>query len=53
MDFFSKTTDDVFTFEIDDSRRVTRMMLHTGCEKIPLHRFDEYVCTTPAPDERI
>jgi len=39
-DFFSKTTDDVFTFEMDKEGRVTRMVLHTGGEIIPLNRID-------------
>jgi CubicO group peptidase (beta-lactamase class C family) len=38
-DFFSKTADDVFTFEMDDSGRVIRMVLHTGGDKIPLNRI--------------
>ena len=39
-DFFSKTADDVFTFEMDDSDRVIRMVLHTGGDKIPLNRIE-------------
>jgi CubicO group peptidase (beta-lactamase class C family) len=39
-DFFSKTADDVFTFETDDGGRVVRMVLHTGGEKIPLNRIE-------------
>jgi CubicO group peptidase (beta-lactamase class C family) len=39
-DFFSKTADDVFTFEIDNHGRVTRMVLHTGGRDIPLNRID-------------
>jgi CubicO group peptidase (beta-lactamase class C family) len=39
-DFFSKTADDVFTFEMDNRGRVTRMILHTGGEDIPLNRID-------------
>ncbi len=40
MDFFSKTADDVFTFEMDKEGRVTGMVLHTGGENIPLNRID-------------
>jgi hypothetical protein len=39
-DFFSKTADDIFTFETDDSGRVIRMMLHTGGDNIPLNRIE-------------
>lgn len=39
-DFFSKSADDVFTFEMDSQGRVTRMVLHTGGEDIPLKRID-------------
>jgi CubicO group peptidase (beta-lactamase class C family) len=37
-DFFSKTADDLFTFEMDNQGRVTRMVLHTKGENIPLDR---------------
>jgi CubicO group peptidase (beta-lactamase class C family) len=39
-DFFSKTSDDVFAFEEDATGHVTRMVLHTGGENIPLNRID-------------
>lgn len=39
-DFFAKVADDVFTFEIDNQRRVTRMVLHTRGQDIPLNRLD-------------
>jgi CubicO group peptidase (beta-lactamase class C family) len=39
-DFFSKTADDIFTFETDDSGRVIRMTLHTGGDNIPLNRIE-------------
>ena len=39
-DFFSKTADDVFTFEMDDSGRVLRMIRHTAGDKIPLNRIE-------------
>jgi CubicO group peptidase (beta-lactamase class C family) len=39
-DFFSKVADDVFTFEMDNQGHVTKMVLHTGGEDIPLNRID-------------
>jgi CubicO group peptidase (beta-lactamase class C family) len=42
--FFSTTADDVFTFETDSSGNVTRMVLHSGSDTIPLPRIE-----TPAP----
>ena len=40
-DFFSKTSDDVLTFEMDSQGRVTRMVLHTGGRDIPIKRIDQ------------
>jgi CubicO group peptidase (beta-lactamase class C family) len=37
---FSKTADDVYSFEFDKDGRVTRIVLHTGGEDIPLKRVD-------------
>jgi len=39
-DFFSKTADDVFTFDTDNEGRVRRMVLRTGGQEIPLNRID-------------
>jgi CubicO group peptidase (beta-lactamase class C family) len=39
-DFFSSTADDVFTFEVDNQGRATRMTLHTGDQNIPIKRID-------------
>jgi len=39
-DFFSKTADDVFTFEVDSQGRATLMILHTGGKDIPIKRID-------------
>jgi CubicO group peptidase (beta-lactamase class C family) len=37
---FSKTADDVYTFEVDSRGHATMMTLHTGGEDIPLKRVD-------------
>jgi CubicO group peptidase (beta-lactamase class C family) len=37
---FSKTADDVYTFEVDSQGHTTMMTLHTGGEDIPLKRID-------------
>jgi CubicO group peptidase (beta-lactamase class C family) len=39
-DFFSKAADDVFTFELDNQGRVTKMILHTDGRDIPIKRID-------------
>jgi CubicO group peptidase (beta-lactamase class C family) len=36
--FFSKTADDVVTFEMDDNGKVTRLVIQTGGRKIPVDR---------------
>jgi len=38
--FFSKASDDVFTFAVDSQGRVTGMTLHTGGRDIPIKRID-------------
>jgi CubicO group peptidase (beta-lactamase class C family) len=38
--FFSTVADDVYTFEVDSSGKVTRMVLHSGDETIPINRID-------------
>ncbi len=38
--FFSKTSDDVVTFEIDGNGKVTRLVIHTGGRSIPVNRID-------------
>ena len=38
--FFSRTSDDIFTFEQDAQGRVTRMVLHTGGRVIPIPRIE-------------
>jgi CubicO group peptidase (beta-lactamase class C family) len=38
--FFSKTSDDVVTFDIDGEGRVTRLVIHTGGRSIPVNRVD-------------
>jgi CubicO group peptidase (beta-lactamase class C family) len=40
LQFFSKTADDVITFEIDSKGQVTKMILHTGGKEIPIKRLD-------------
>ena len=37
--FFSKTADDVVTFELDSQGRVTRLVIHTGGRSIPVNRI--------------
>jgi hypothetical protein len=39
-DFFSKASDDVLTFEVDNQGRATTMILHTGGKDIPIKRID-------------
>ena len=36
--FFSKTADDEYSFELDGSGRVTTMTLHTGGKDLPMKR---------------
>jgi len=38
--FFSTVADDVFTFETDSSGKVTRIVLRSGEETIPINRID-------------
>lgn len=38
--FFSTTADDVYTFEVDASGKVTRMVLRSGDDTIPLNRIN-------------
>ena len=39
-DFFSKVSDDVFTFQFDSETHRTLMILHTGGKDIPVKRLD-------------
>ena len=39
-EFFAKTADDEFSFELDSQGRVTQMVLHTGSNDIPIKRID-------------
>lgn len=39
-EFFSKTADDEYTFEVDANGRATKMILHTGGTDIPIKRAD-------------
>lgn len=38
--FFSKTSDDVVTFDLDSQGRVTRLVIHTGGRSIPVNRIE-------------
>jgi CubicO group peptidase (beta-lactamase class C family) len=38
--FFSKTADDVVTFDLDASGKVTRLVIHTGGRDIPVKRVE-------------
>jgi len=38
-EFFSKTSDDLLTFEMDNQGHVTRMVVHTGGRSIPINRI--------------
>jgi CubicO group peptidase (beta-lactamase class C family) len=38
--FFSKTSDDVVTFNLDKEGRVTRLVIHTGGQSIPVKRIE-------------
>lgn len=38
VDFFSTSADDEYTFESDSAGHITRMVLHTGGENIPINR---------------
>jgi CubicO group peptidase (beta-lactamase class C family) len=38
--FFSKTSDDVVTFDLDNQGRVTRLVIHTGGREIPVNRVN-------------
>ena len=38
--FFSTVADDVYTFEMDPSGKVTRMVLRSGDETMPIDRID-------------
>ena len=37
--FFSKTSDDVVTFELDGNGKVTRLVINTGVRSIPVNRI--------------
>ena len=37
--FFSKTADDVVTFDLDSQGRVTRLVIHTGGRNISVNRM--------------
>ena len=38
--FFSKTSDDVLTFDLDSQGKVTKMVIHTGGRSIPVNRIE-------------
>jgi CubicO group peptidase (beta-lactamase class C family) len=38
--FFSKTSDDVVTFELDDKGKASRLVIHTGGRDIPVNRIE-------------
>jgi CubicO group peptidase (beta-lactamase class C family) len=38
--FFSKTSDDVITFDLDSRGKVLRMVIHTGGRSIPVNRVE-------------
>ena len=38
--FFSKSSDDVVTFELDGQGRITRLVVHTGGRSIPVNRVN-------------
>lgn len=38
--FFSRTSDDVVTFDLDSQGRVTRLVIHTGGASIPVNRIE-------------
>jgi CubicO group peptidase (beta-lactamase class C family) len=38
LQFFSKTADDVVTFDLDEHGQVTRLVIHTGGRSIPVNR---------------
>lgn len=38
--FFSKTSGDVVSFELDGNGKVTRLVIHTGGRSIPVNRID-------------
>jgi CubicO group peptidase (beta-lactamase class C family) len=40
LHFFSKTSDDVVTFELDGGGKVTRLVIHTGGRSIPVNRLE-------------
>jgi CubicO group peptidase (beta-lactamase class C family) len=40
LQFFSKNTDDVVTFELDDKGRAKRLVIHTGGRIIPVARVE-------------
>ncbi len=39
LQFFSKSADDVVTFELGDDGKVTKLVLHTGGRNIPVNRM--------------
>lgn len=40
LQFFSKTSDDVVTFELDAQNRVVRLVIHTGGRSLPVNRVN-------------
>ena len=40
MQFFSKNSDDVVTFDLDAAGKVTRLVIHTGGRDIPVKRVE-------------
>ena len=38
--FFSKTSNDVVTFELDGTGRVARLVIHTGGRSLPVNRIE-------------
>jgi CubicO group peptidase (beta-lactamase class C family) len=43
--FFSRSADDVYSFEVDSAGHVTTMILHTGGKNLPMQRIED----APAP----
>jgi hypothetical protein len=40
LQFFSKTSDDVVTFDLDSQGKPTRLVIHTGGRSIPVNRIE-------------